>query len=321
MKGSKLHAYVAIAGILAVYSLAPEAQAKPKGPSKAYCQEIGMVVIERSDGSYSCCVNYEGFGTSCSFADPGACIHCDKHRNCRSEPTTPKTRRCDLEILEGKRAQTQNTPSALPLERLNKQLGLLGRKPTNVAPVTPTAPLAREKKPDLRIVAVGGPGWAQRCEAGRTLFYLVVHVRNEGTASAERPIAVEARDLHSAGGVPWTSSGFRDLFASQVPMLAPGRTAEIDLAIPYLAGNPYHMVDQAPHPFRVTVDPANAIAETNEANNTFDVSVPKPPMRCALPPKPQPPGARPALPLRDGKWPAHPGPGRPPSGAQPERLP
>ncbi|MEK7234473.1 MAG: CARDB domain-containing protein [Elusimicrobiota bacterium] len=124
-------------------------------------------------------------------------------------------------------------------------------------------------KPDLRIGAVK-TRW-KKCGPAYIPFDLVVEVENIGTAPSPHipgDKGVRGQDTHPDGG--W-------LNGTALPPIPAGGHRKVTLSFSPHTG---HMLERAPHPWQVRVDPDGLVNELNEGNNEKVVNITVPSKVC-----------------------------------------
>jgi len=118
---------------------------------------------------------------------------------------------------------------------------------------------AAQNKPDLIIRSFGLKEWG-KCAPDNVIFTFQVTVANIGTAASPaipRKAMVQALDQHGNG---WGNG-------VELPAIPPGGSHTVLIPVYYLKGDPDHITNAAPHPFKAIVDPLRLVDELNEDNN------------------------------------------------------
>lgn len=159
---------------------------------------------------------------------------------------------------------------------------LAQRKPArSPAPTAAPTPSPTPGKPDLQITAFGFTGPTANsvpkpsCEPNTVVYSFTVTVTNAGTGPAPSSA--------SLGGKPLLTVAAQDrpgwLASVPLPEVPAGKTVSATVDVLFLAADPSYMV-KANHPFLATVDPANAVDESDETNNTKGPLTMGPPAGC-----------------------------------------
>lgn len=119
-----------------------------------------------------------------------------------------------------------------------------------------------EKKPDLVITTFGLKSWGV-CQPLHPVFTFEVTVKNQGTAASPSSASLGNKALVNVMADDKAVWGG----GAALPALAPLASQTVDIPVNYLESDPGFMVSGAPHPFRATVDLANLVDESNNANN------------------------------------------------------
>jgi hypothetical protein len=159
---------------------------------------------------------------------------------------------------------------------------LAQKKPARApSPTAVPTPSPTPGKPDLQITAFGFTGPTANsvpkpsCEPSTVVYSFTVSVTNAGTGPAPSSA--------SLGGKPLLTVAAQDrpgwLASVPLPEIPAGKTVSATVDVLFLAADPPYMV-KANHPFLATVDPANAVDESDETNNTKGPLTMGPPAGC-----------------------------------------
>lgn len=130
-------------------------------------------------------------------------------------------------------------------------------------PPPPSQRTVGDQKPDL-IITKAVLRDSGKCVTGKPVVYAKVTVKNVGKA-----VAPEVRDTAMVTAkdesINWGNGG------KIKGIIPPGGSRNVKIPIFYLQRAPQSM--QGEHEFRITVDPANKVSESNENNNSLDRSI------------------------------------------------